>query len=1264
MVDSTHAAASACAAAMSELHAPTTAPARRLELQHVLHSERASATADPARRHVWRRVLTSSHDEMVLWFALSTCEGSLREPTVRGIPATERLELRAALGEMLLTYPLPASARGKGVAVLAQLARASWPKEAPALLPELLALLQASGMSRALGGRVLAAIADEFASADARLPTGGGAGAVGQADSREAAFLQFLPNAYAALAEALRAEAQGDDATADGGEDGGGLDVGAASVCLEAARALVGYGRGGSGPRDGGPRRAGARTFSPDEAAALPSLLEAACAFLRPRPGQGGRRAADESGGVGALRLLTEVVELQDPRAASLVGQLVSPLLALAQDLAAQPLPPWGLSEGAYEAYSDALAYALEALSRAWLVRVAPSAALPLLSSLWAHAVRVPLVRELRLCVALSTLVLESAAEQHGGPAAGGALADGLLSIAPEMVGRLLLTHSPLAAAEFADEVDDAWAADAGRVAADDSTDLVALWHAAADGADGGSLGGGGGGYGLDATGLGAGSAEAHEEGDDGEGLAGGLLPAASALLSTLAATHGARVVSLLAEQLSALLPHAVMAAPPHASSPPHLAPPTPPTPPLHASYDVATLSILLAATLPTAAAAVSDPLVELPIASLLQMLLAALGNEPPPPPRHPYACRVTLALLSPLNQLSLLLGAAYGNGPPAATSHSEAVGGALTSCVRAMITHAVGLLARDAGGGVACHAASALLVEITTRRCPLEVHAAGGLRQLASLGGGQLSRHALAAGIPLACWPRLFSSVACALIIPPRGHRPTAGAASAATLSPEHIGALHELIESLVAPMRAPTVACPNGGAVCAPGTPPSPPPTASADEAVAVGAPALCLCAMITAARDAPQEARAALDGALDAAGVHDVLQALLAQLLARAPPPFGALASIMRLLRALKRSIGSAGVWGSTAAVQWTLSAALQTTALAAAALPESTPAWTPHAVGAARAECEALLEAALDLVTTAVSARRGAMAADSAAALVGQVLDACGPQRFGSLLGASAVHAAGGGGGGRDEARAAAAAAPLLSPPLREKLLALAHALLTSQWKALRTAGDQQAMLAAVMQLVAAGLSHPSDAPAFRVALSCTSLLHERTAGGGAVGAAKAALMAANGGACGEAAHARPGWASGGLSDLGMQLRCLVLSARLDRAHAPLHDDTDGCLHAVLAAEAQLARASAVGDAGALGAEGGHASGGHFAACFHGVVERILHAESWMGGDAATRLLNGVRATDLGGDEPSFGRALARFANELNALRDEAAQTQLF
>ena len=72
------AAASATALALHELHAPTTTQARRVDLQALLHRERATAAADAALRGIWRKVLSSSKDELLLWFALSTCEMYLK----------------------------------------------------------------------------------------------------------------------------------------------------------------------------------------------------------------------------------------------------------------------------------------------------------------------------------------------------------------------------------------------------------------------------------------------------------------------------------------------------------------------------------------------------------------------------------------------------------------------------------------------------------------------------------------------------------------------------------------------------------------------------------------------------------------------------------------------------------------------------------------------------------------------------------------------------------------------------------------------------------------------------------------------------------------------------------------------------------------------------------------------------------------------------------------------------------------------------------
>ena len=111
----------------------------------------------------------------MLWFALSSAESQLRHTAIPRIPSSERAALKQALTGMLLgadAASLPPSARSKGVAVLAQLARASWPAEDPSLLGDMLALLSRRAR-RAIGARLLAAVAEEFSAADARRPAAG-----------------------------------------------------------------------------------------------------------------------------------------------------------------------------------------------------------------------------------------------------------------------------------------------------------------------------------------------------------------------------------------------------------------------------------------------------------------------------------------------------------------------------------------------------------------------------------------------------------------------------------------------------------------------------------------------------------------------------------------------------------------------------------------------------------------------------------------------------------------------------------------------------------------------------------------------------------------------------------------------------------------------------------------------------------------------------------------------------------------------------------
>ena len=1170
------AAASATALALHELHAPTTSHARRVELQALLHRERANAASDAALRSIWRRVLLSSKDELLLWFALSTCEAYLKaDAAVSTVPAAERVELKAGLIELLLgatAITLPRSARSKGILVLAQLARAAWPTEEPSFMSDIIGLLQTPGARRELGGKLLAAIADEFAAADAREKQA----------VRHAAFVSLLPVAYAALADALQDESS-DALLPHESPD-------ALVACLDGARALLGFGR----LRDGGERMA-SRSFTSDETAALPALLGAVCNYLAVLPTRA--TPASAAAATCALGLLAELCELQDPRTAALLAPTVPPLVSFVERLAeaservqlaasssSAHEPLLGLDEDDLDRVEASLAYVLDCLCGSWLLKMSPDAAPPLLAALWRHSRSAP-PAQLRRFVATCHTLLEAARAMSLDAALMAPLSEGLVQVMPELLSRLLLASANgRAASDFGDDAEERWRAGVEEgawggdgLATAPAAVLQAMWC--------------GDGLGGSVANMAPTVEEDDEWGIDGDDGFDSLVSSVQRLLFVLGGTWSPQpVISLLGDALATAL--AARAA----------APPADATRQLHVHLDVVTAAGCLGYVLPAAAAAVRAPLTDLPLSTIVQVLLGAVSGEPP---RHHLACRAELSLLESLHTVSVTLLGAAGIGADAA---APAVDAALASCVSTMLARAVHHLPEAAGGGVTSRSASSLLLRLATNRWPSSVHEAGGLRQLSALGGdhGSLSAHAAAHAVPPACWPKLFAAVVGALLTPPRGARPVEYVDI--YLPEARRTQLHTLLETMVAPLRAP---------------PPQPTPGGgdAGTSPLALGAPASCLTAVVTSIRDAPLEARTALDAALRAALLDSVLQTQLASLPLVRPPPLGAICSLLRLLRALTRSVGGTSLWGSDAAATWALSAALQSISLAADA---------QHSASATRAEREGVLEAALELVVSATSERRAAARAGGAGggegALVSQVLEVCGPNGLGGLLMQPAGTAAN-----------AHEPTALLSPPLRELLLSLADALLTTHWKVV---GTHEPALTTVMQLLAAGLMQPADRPAFRQCLPAVRTLHSKWAGGGKVNAARAALAGALGGGAGGAAGAGgvppP---SAALQEQASHLRDLILAARLDPSHAPLHEEAAATLYAALKA----------------------ASGGSdVRATLCELIARRLHAETWLSAEIAAKLVGEMGASDVG-DEGSFGRALSQLASDVSTLRAEAERS---
>jgi hypothetical protein len=1209
--------------AMHELHAPSTAEPRRRELQAVLHRERERAASTPELRAVWRGVIggggSSTQDELLLWFALSCISSSLADAGGPSIAADERLHLKASLQALLLgpaAASVPVSSRSKGELLLAQLARVAWPAEEPTLLHEMLALLRQPGPTRSLGARLLSAVVDEFGARPGERPS--------VQATRQEALLAFLPDAHAALTEALHSEA------ASAGTPG-------ATPCLDASRALLSFGR----VRDGA--STGARAFTEAEVRSAPLLLRAVAVHLVPRA-----PARDAQAAIAALGVVSELCELKDPQCAALLAPLVPPLVASVQQLASAPMPPFGLDEDALDDLENALCYACEPLY-GWLLGphlAMPAAAQPLLAALWTHSLRAS-PTQLRRCVALSEAVLDRALAQEALESAheGGLhrvpsqLAEALLPCARALVEWLLLSRSAPAANAFAEEALETADAASARAAeeADGGAHALALAALAVRALAGGSSGGDDDADGADGGASAVGGFHRRREGEEAEEGLVGFVSDVRLLLCRMASFHGAAVLTFLSEVLTMLLaqlPGALSTARPIDSRPSRY----------HVALDVGTLAGLLAAVLPAATAASADPLSSLPIAAVCQMLLQPLEGPAPDTARSPEACHVELSLLYPLSELCAVLGAALGEpvgsaGAARAPSEQGAIEQALARGVTALLGRTTALLSRGAGGGVVCRPAASLLLEIASRRWPEAVHRAGGLHRLASLGGGNVGAHAVAANIPQSCWPTLFAAVTSALLMPPRGL--SASVYLGSFLGAPQQTALREMIESIVAPLRAPPL----------PPVPVSPPPSAVLMGAVnamggvgvvqlpslpergghpalppavadaingqinhALGPPLACVCAIVTSMRDAPREVRDALDGAMAASELHLVLQRLLGTLHGLRPPPLIALAATLWLVHALTAAVS--GGWGGADAAHWALQGALQSMGLV---LGGGGGGGGGGSSRAAKAQSEAVLEASLELVHAAARLRAAPAAS---ARTVGTILDACGPERLGALLAPSASVP--------EDMR--------LSPPRREQLMRVASALLSSQWKALLA---DEVRLSSVMGLLAAGLSQPSDLPAARQALQAIVQLHERWASGGAVGVVKAALAVGSGAGGGPTAAQL---------EHALQLRCLILQARLEPSLETLHEDATDALHAVLTAEARRIAPDATD---ALGAQ--------VSASFWQLTARCLSAERWLAQEHAQRLLAEHAQAEVG-DRPSFQRTLTRLASAVAFLRMEAAHAE--
>ena len=110
---------------------------------------------------------------------------------------------------------------------------------------------------------------------------------------------------------------------------------------------------------------------------------------------------------------------------------------------------------------------------------------------------------------------------------------------------------------------------------------------------------------------------------------------------------------------------------------------------------------------------------------------------------------------------------------------------------------------------------------------------------------------------------------------------------------------------------------------------------------------------------------------------------------------------------------------------------------------------------------------------------------------------------------------------------------------------------------------------------------------------------------------------------------------------------MQLRCLVLAARLDPANAPIHEEAAQCLFASLKAEAIITQSMqhsspAVGPGAAA------------------VAVRCLQIETWLSTEVSGQLVSQLESSDLA-EDGSFKVALAQLASDLATLRAEAQRS---
>ena len=113
----------------------------------------------------------------------------------------------------------------------------------------------------------------------------------------------------------------------------------------------------------------------------------------------------------------------------------MAPLVEAVNSLAAQPLPPYGMSDEDTDEHENAMCYVVELVCCNWLLRTphayaADDAVPALLGGIWRHSLRAS-PAQLHRCVRLTEAVLEAAAADAERAVVLESLAIGLLPCAP-----------------------------------------------------------------------------------------------------------------------------------------------------------------------------------------------------------------------------------------------------------------------------------------------------------------------------------------------------------------------------------------------------------------------------------------------------------------------------------------------------------------------------------------------------------------------------------------------------------------------------------------------------------------------------------------------------------------------------------------------------------------------------------------------------------------------------------------------------------------